>query len=66
MNEGPIFTFYLGKIVLVETQDYAVVGRLIRYELGRPNPHRPMLLVLESMQGNWLIVNGWNKISSLE
>jgi|YelNatPaOPRAMG01_1025707.scaffolds.fasta_scaffold34266_2 hypothetical protein len=65
IKEKPIFSFFLGKTVLVEAEGYDIIGKLIRYQLGSKNPHKPTLLILKNMEDAFIIVRNWNKISSL-
>lgn len=66
VKEKPIFHFFYGKNVVVEVEGYVVIGKLIHYQLSSKNPHKPMLLILKDMEGDFIIVRSWNKISSLD
>jgi len=60
--EKPSINLFLGKNVVVEAEGCVIVGRLIRYQLGSRNPHRPTVLTLKNLEGNFIIVRRWSII----
>jgi len=58
-DKKPLIHGFLNKTVIVEIDNgnIRISGRLVRYDLGSKNPHRPCILILEN-QGSYLIVRG--------
>jgi hypothetical protein len=59
--------FFVGKYVIVEADEYSIVGRLLDYEEGSDGikPHRPFVIVLETMAGKVILRGNWIAIKRL-
>ena len=53
---------FIGHDVTVESFGYKIKGKLIYCQDSERNPHRPELLILESLKGRTIIVRAWNVI----
>jgi len=57
---------FLGKLVTVEIEGYAITGRLIRFCHSNKNGHSPNILILKNGKTLTLIRGSWTAIKSLE
>lgn len=60
-----VFSFFIGKEVLIEAEGHAVLGKLIHYDFGDKRRHIPQVLILQSLSGSWIIVRFWQVIKTL-
>jgi len=65
VHQKSLISYFIRKTVLVETGDYAVLGRLIRFEEGSRPKHIPQTLILHSLTNNWIIIRTWQTIKSV-
>ena len=62
-REPNVLNYFLHKDVVIEAENYETKGRLIRYELGNRETHKPLLLVLENAHGK-VILRTWAVIKT--
>jgi hypothetical protein len=57
---------FLGAFVLVEIEDYSVIGELVHFSHSRKTGHNPKVLVLKNGKNKVLIRGSWTAIKLLE